>query len=94
MTRAFNGMEIQPVSGLSVYPLVKIDRTRVEGTRSIWGKDSFVVTGRLGVAGEDFPVSRAFGSFGEAWEKKIEIDARIYAARVEEMEGRHEKAGA
>lgn len=79
--RTFEGLKIKPYSKLSDIPETRIDRTRIEVHKTLFGDVVFEVVGTLGRDGEGVPVSGQFHDFYSAWARKVEIEAAVEAAR-------------
>ncbi len=75
--RTSRGIKIKPFCQVTETPEIEIDRVRVAGYKTLFGENEFTVFGRMGASGEEWPVSRGFPDFEEAWIYKNELQAEI-----------------
>lgn len=92
--RAFSGLEVRPYCQTADMPCVRIDRVRVVAYKTVFGEVEFVLMGRMGAMGAEWPVGRPKASFDEAWAELKGVEQQIEQARREEASRVPSPAGA
>lgn len=92
--REFRGLEVRPYCQTADMPHVMIDRVRVVAYKTVFGEVEFVLMGRMGAMGVEWPIGRPKTDFETAWKQKEGVEKQIEQARREDAGRVHSPARA